>query len=160
MACACEERVRGGEARGAMCHAQTSTRRQHAHAMLQPAHAPAHARHPQNPHPHPAIAPSHSGNVLGGMRKPLLWAAPLLLALAAACAPAPWVTRTAPVMGSPLEVTLPGEHAEAVEEVCVETVESGFMTKDLAILVGPEQGWMTTQRFLAKLDENLAKKLG
>lgn len=50
--------------------------------------------------------------------------------------------------------------ADAVEEVCVETVESGFMTKDLAILVGPEQGWLTTQRFLAKLDENLAKKLG
>ena len=47
----------------------------------------------------------------------------------------------------------------AVEEVCVETVESGYMTKDLAILVGPDQGWLTTQRFLAKLDENLAKKI-
>ena len=51
------------------------------------------------------------------------------------------------------------EFAQAVEEVCVETVESGYMTKDLAILVGPEQGWLTTQRFLAKLDENLQKKL-
>ena len=50
--------------------------------------------------------------------------------------------------------------AEALENVCVETVESGYMTKDLAILVGPEQGWMTTQRFLAKLDETLAKRLG
>jgi len=45
-----------------------------------------------------------------------------------------------------------------LEEVCVETVESGFMTKDLAILIGPDQAWMTTQQFLAKLDENLQKK--
>lgn len=50
--------------------------------------------------------------------------------------------------------------AEALENVCIETVESGYMTKDLAILVGPEQGWMTTQRFLAKLDDTLAKRLG
>ncbi len=47
--------------------------------------------------------------------------------------------------------------AEALEAVCVETVESGFMTKDLALLVGPDQSWMTTQQFLAKLDENLKK---
>jgi isocitrate dehydrogenase len=39
--------------------------------------------------------------------------------------------------------------------VCIETVEAGFMTKDLAILVGPEQPWLTTQEFLAKLDERL-----
>ncbi len=45
--------------------------------------------------------------------------------------------------------------AETLEKVCVETVESGFMTKDLALLVGPDQGWQTTQGFLAKLDENL-----
>lgn len=45
--------------------------------------------------------------------------------------------------------------AEKLERVCIETVESGFMTKDLALLVGPEQGWMTTQQFLAKLDDNL-----
>ncbi len=45
--------------------------------------------------------------------------------------------------------------AEKLEKVCVETVESGFMTKDLALLVGPEQGWMTTQQFLNKLDDNL-----
>ncbi len=51
------------------------------------------------------------------------------------------------------------QFAKAVEKVCVETVESGFMTKDLAILVGPEQGWLTTQRFLAKLDQNLQKAL-
>jgi len=45
--------------------------------------------------------------------------------------------------------------AETLEKVCVSTVESGFMTKDLALLIGPEQGWMTTQAFLAKLDDNL-----
>ncbi|MND05469.1 Isocitrate dehydrogenase [NADP] [compost metagenome] len=49
--------------------------------------------------------------------------------------------------------------AEALEKVCVETVESGFMTKDLAVLIGPEQGWMTTQSFLSKLDENLQKAM-
>jgi len=49
--------------------------------------------------------------------------------------------------------------AEALEQVCVETVESGKMTKDLALLVGPEQPWLTTEEFLAALDENLAAKL-
>lgn len=45
--------------------------------------------------------------------------------------------------------------AETLERVCVETVESGHMTKDLALLVGGDQGWLTTEEFLAKLDENL-----
>ncbi len=45
--------------------------------------------------------------------------------------------------------------ANVLERVCIETVEAGFMTKDLAILVGPEQPWLTTQEFLAKLDERL-----
>jgi len=45
--------------------------------------------------------------------------------------------------------------AETLEKVCVETVESGFMTKDLALLIGPDQAWMTTTQFLEKLDENL-----
>ncbi|MDA1258996.1 MAG: NADP-dependent isocitrate dehydrogenase [Planctomycetota bacterium] len=49
--------------------------------------------------------------------------------------------------------------AETLEKVCIETVESGFMTKDLAILVGPEQKWLTTEQFLAKLDEGLKAKL-
>lgn len=49
--------------------------------------------------------------------------------------------------------------ADALERVCIETVESGFMTKDLALLIGPDQGWMTTQQFLAKLDENLQKAM-
>lgn len=45
--------------------------------------------------------------------------------------------------------------AETLERVCVETVESGFMTKDLALLIGGDQGFLTTEEFLAKLDENL-----
>jgi len=49
--------------------------------------------------------------------------------------------------------------AEALEEVCVETVESGFMTKDLALLVGPDQAWLNTTEFLDKLDENLKAKV-
>jgi isocitrate dehydrogenase len=50
--------------------------------------------------------------------------------------------------------------ADTLERVCVETVESGSMTKDLALLVGPEQGWLTTTQFLDKLDENLQKAMG
>ena len=45
--------------------------------------------------------------------------------------------------------------AETLEKVCVETVESGHMTKDLALLVGADQAFLTTEEFLAKLDENL-----
>jgi isocitrate dehydrogenase len=50
--------------------------------------------------------------------------------------------------------------ATALEQVCIETVEAGHMTKDLAILIGPEQPWLTTNQFLAKLDENLRVKMG
>ena len=49
--------------------------------------------------------------------------------------------------------------AETLERVCVETVESGKMTKDLAILIGPDQGWLTTEDFLAAIDTNLARSL-
>ena len=45
--------------------------------------------------------------------------------------------------------------ADTLETVCVETVEAGAMTKDLAILIGPDQTWLTTSQFLDKLDENL-----
>jgi isocitrate dehydrogenase len=48
---------------------------------------------------------------------------------------------------------------EALEQVCVETVESGKMTKDLALLVGGDQEWLTTEQFLDALDENLQKKM-
>lgn len=49
--------------------------------------------------------------------------------------------------------------AEALESVCVKTVESGHMTKDLALLIGPDQAWMTTTQFLEKLDENLQAEM-
>ncbi|MEL6519183.1 MAG: NADP-dependent isocitrate dehydrogenase, partial [Pseudomonadota bacterium] len=49
--------------------------------------------------------------------------------------------------------------AETLERVIVDTVESGFMTKDLALLVGPDQSWLTTIGFLEKIDENLNKAL-
>ena len=45
--------------------------------------------------------------------------------------------------------------AETLERVCVETVESGKMTKDLAILIGPEQSWMTTEQFFEAIRVNL-----
>ncbi len=45
--------------------------------------------------------------------------------------------------------------AETLEKVCVDTVEAGFMTRDLALLVGAGQKWLTTEEFLAKLDHNL-----
>ena len=50
--------------------------------------------------------------------------------------------------------------ADALETVCIETVESGKMTKDLAALIGPDNPWLTTQEFLAALDENLRTKVG
>ncbi len=49
--------------------------------------------------------------------------------------------------------------AATLEKVCVDTVESGFMTKDLALLVGPEQTWLTTEGFLDKVAANLEKAL-
>jgi isocitrate dehydrogenase len=55
-----------------------------------------------------------------------------------------------------LDVT---EFAETLERVCVETVESGKMTKDLALLVGDDQPHQTTQEFLASIDENLKKEM-
>jgi isocitrate dehydrogenase len=49
--------------------------------------------------------------------------------------------------------------ATALEHTCVDTVESGKMTKDLAILIGPEQPWLTTEQFLDALDTNLRSKM-
>ncbi|MEO8927347.1 MAG: NADP-dependent isocitrate dehydrogenase [Caulobacteraceae bacterium] len=50
--------------------------------------------------------------------------------------------------------------AATLEKVCVDTVEAGFMTKDLALLVGDHQGWLTTEGFLDKVAENLERALG
>jgi isocitrate dehydrogenase len=50
--------------------------------------------------------------------------------------------------------------AATLETVCVDTVEAGFMTKDLALLVGPEQEWLSTSGFLDKVDANLKAAMG
>ncbi len=50
--------------------------------------------------------------------------------------------------------------AETLEKVTVDTIEAGFMTKDLALLVGPDQPWLSTTGFLDKIDENLKKAMG
>ena len=51
------------------------------------------------------------------------------------------------------------EFASTLEKVCVSTVESGHMTKDLALLIGPDQPWLSTTGFLDKVDENLQKAM-
>ncbi|HEX6374839.1 MAG TPA: NADP-dependent isocitrate dehydrogenase [Allosphingosinicella sp.] len=51
------------------------------------------------------------------------------------------------------------EFAETLERVCVETVEQGKMTKDLAILIGPQQSWMTTEQFFEAIVDNLEKAM-
>jgi isocitrate dehydrogenase len=51
------------------------------------------------------------------------------------------------------------EFAQTLERVCIETVEEGKMTKDLALLISREQPWQTTQEFLASIDENLQKAM-
>ena len=51
------------------------------------------------------------------------------------------------------------EFAETLERVCIETVEAGFMTKDLALLVGGDQGYLTTQQFLDKIVEGVEAKV-
>ena len=50
--------------------------------------------------------------------------------------------------------------AQDLEQVCIDTVQSGSMTKDLALLIDPDQPWMTTDEFMDKLDENLQKAMG
>ena len=50
--------------------------------------------------------------------------------------------------------------AETLERVCIETVEGGQMTKDLALLVGPDTPWLTTEDFLAAIDANLRQAIG
>ena len=51
------------------------------------------------------------------------------------------------------------QFANTLEKTVIDTVESGFMTKDLALLVGPNQSWLTTEGFLDKVEENLGKAL-
>lgn len=52
------------------------------------------------------------------------------------------------------------DFATKLEQVCIDTVETGYMTKDLALLIGPDQPWLSTIGFLDKVDENLQKAVG
>ena len=52
------------------------------------------------------------------------------------------------------------DFSQTLEKVCVNTVETGYMTKDLALLIGPDQPWLSTTGFLDKIDENLQKAMG
>jgi isocitrate dehydrogenase len=51
------------------------------------------------------------------------------------------------------------EFAQTLEHVCVQTVEEGKMTKDLALLIGPDQAWLSTEEFLSSIDENLKQEM-
>ena len=51
------------------------------------------------------------------------------------------------------------EFAKTLEKVTVDTIESGAMTKDLAVLVGPDQKWLSTQGFLDRIDQNLQRAM-
>jgi isocitrate dehydrogenase len=51
------------------------------------------------------------------------------------------------------------EFAKSLEKVCIQTVESGKMTKDLALLISKDAPWQNTQEFLASIDENLRKAM-
>jgi isocitrate dehydrogenase len=68
-------------------------------------------------------------------------------------------TRGLSARGRMDETPAVSEFADTLERVCVETVESGKMTKDLALLVGPDQEWQSTQEFLGSIDENLQKEM-
>ena len=57
------------------------------------------------------------------------------------------------------EIAVNRNFAATLEKVCIDTVESGYMTKDLALLIGPDQKWLTTTGFLDKVDENLQKAM-
>jgi isocitrate dehydrogenase len=49
--------------------------------------------------------------------------------------------------------------AETLEKVCIQTVEKGHMTKDLALLIGPNQAWLTTEQFFETIVENLEQEM-
>ncbi len=68
-------------------------------------------------------------------------------------------TRGIAARGRMDETPAVSEFATTLERVCVQTVESGKMTKDLALLIGPDQPWQTTQEFLASIDQNLRQEM-
>jgi len=68
-------------------------------------------------------------------------------------------TRAVEARGRMDKTPVVSEFAQTLERVCIETVESGKMTKDLALLVGAGQEWQTTQEFLASIDANLSQAM-
>jgi isocitrate dehydrogenase len=64
-------------------------------------------------------------------------------------------TRGLSARGRMDETPAVAEFSQTLERVCVQTVEAGQMTKDLALLVGPDQEWQSTQEFLTSIDTNL-----
>jgi isocitrate dehydrogenase len=68
-------------------------------------------------------------------------------------------TRALGARGRMDDTSAVSEFAETLEQVCVQTVQEGKMTKDLALLVGPEQPWQTTQEFLSSVDANLQQAM-
>jgi isocitrate dehydrogenase len=68
-------------------------------------------------------------------------------------------TRALEARGRMDETPEVSQFADTLERVCVETVESGKMTKDLALLVGDDQDYLNTQEFLDAIDENLQKEM-
>jgi isocitrate dehydrogenase len=67
-------------------------------------------------------------------------------------------TRALAARGRMDETPEVSDFAHTLEQVCVETVESGKMTKDLALLIGPDQPFQTTEEFLASIDDNLKER--
>ena len=89
------------------------------------------------------------------------WNRPFALVIATVCASVllaslPAQAQKGGGMDSTPEVSA---FARTLEEVCISTIESGQMTKDLALLVGKDQPFQNTQEFLAALDENLRKAM-
>jgi isocitrate dehydrogenase len=68
-------------------------------------------------------------------------------------------TRALDARGRMDETPAVRRYARTLERVCVQTVEEGKMTKDLALLIGPDQPWQTTQEFLTSIDENLKQAM-
>jgi isocitrate dehydrogenase len=68
-------------------------------------------------------------------------------------------TRALQARGRLDETPAVSEFAHALERVCIETVESGKMTRDLALLIDSDQAWQSTEQFLASIDENLKQEM-
>ena len=87
----------------------------------------------------------------------LVYLVPIYWITSTAFKPRSLATTVPPTVVFTPEVTA---FADTLEAVCVEAVESGQMTKDLALLISKDQAWLTTEDFLGALDERLQAKMG